>query len=185
LLGPTRARTEQQRTPWFTLWKKQFYQSVRFPSPPYELTAQPICFVFFLSVEDNDPLTAIEAMRRPENLPAPYRAGIYDNSKNAIRQFVFILNDSPDDRKYQDTVSAVKGQFDSKSIFEIKMSGNLAPNTQQPPLEDKWKDFTDIDLRTFDQSKTPRGLAFTQNDRTLANQVVRRIIEKFLLPFAI
>jgi hypothetical protein len=39
-------------------------------------------------------------MRRPENLPAAYRAGIYDNSKNSVRQFVFILNDSPDDRKY-------------------------------------------------------------------------------------
>jgi hypothetical protein len=100
LLGPTRARTEQQRTPWFTLWKKQFFQSVRFPSPPHELTHQPICFIFFLSVEDNDPLMAIEAMRRPENLPAAYRAGIYDNSKNSVRQFVFILNDSPDDRKY-------------------------------------------------------------------------------------
>ena len=103
----------------------------------------------------------IEAMRRPENLPAAYRAGIYDNSKNSVRQFVFILNDSPDDRKYQDTVHAVKGQFDSKSIFEIKMSGNLAAAAQQPNLDDKWTDFTDIDLRTFDQTKAARGQAFT------------------------
>jgi hypothetical protein len=93
------------------MWKKQFYQSVRFPNPPFELTCQPLCFIFFLSVEDSDPLSVIEAMRRPENLPMQYRSGMYDNSKNQIQQFVFILNDTMDERKYQDTLNAVQGQF--------------------------------------------------------------------------
>jgi hypothetical protein len=43
----------------------------------------------------------------------------------------------------------------------------------------------DIDLRTFDPSHDSKGQSFTQNDRTLTSQVVRRIIEKFLLPFAV
>ena len=85
----------------------------------------PIVFIYFLSVEDHDPLSAIDLLRSPENLPAQYRSGVYDNSKMSIRQFVFILNDTQDDRRYQDILSAVKGQFDSKSIFEIKMSGHL------------------------------------------------------------
>ena len=33
-----------------------------------------------------------------------------------------------------------------KSIFEIKMSGNLVKK-EGPVLEDKWKEFIDIDLR--------------------------------------
>ena len=69
LLGATRARTEQSRTPWFTLWKKQFFQSVKFPNPPFELTNHPLAHIYFLSVEDPDPCATISAMRKAENVP--------------------------------------------------------------------------------------------------------------------
>jgi hypothetical protein len=52
-------------------------------------------------------------------------------------------------------------------------------------LEDKWTEFVDIDLRQFDAKQIPKGSGFTYNDRQLATQVVRRIIEKYLLPFTI
>jgi len=52
-----------------------------------------VAFFFFLSVEDKEPLNAIDRMRSTEALPKQYRGGIYDNSKNTIKQFVFILND--------------------------------------------------------------------------------------------
>jgi hypothetical protein len=110
---------------------------------------------------------------------------MYDNSKNNIRQFVFILNDTADDRKFQDSLNSVKSQFEPSCIFEIKMSGNLMKEEQKQPLPDQWKDFTDIDMRTFEQNQAAKGLAFTQNDRTLTSQVVRRVIEKFIVPFAV
>lgn len=167
------------------MWKKQFFQSCKFPNPPYELTGQPLAHIFFLSVEDNDPLSAIEAMRKPENLPQQYRSGMYEGSKTVVKQFVFILNDTADDRKFQDSHNSVRAQFDSSAIFEIRMSGNRGQEEQKAPLPDQWKDYTDIDLRTFDPSLGLKGQGFTQNDRTLTGQVVRRIIEKYLLPQAV
>jgi hypothetical protein len=130
---------------------------VKFPNLPYELTCQPVAHVFFLSVEDNDPLSAITAMCKPENLPQQYRSGMYDNSKNNIRQFVFILNDTPDDRKFQDSVNSVKSQFEPSCIFEIKMSGNLMKEEQKQPLPDQWNDYIDIDMRTFEQNQVAKG----------------------------
>lgn len=82
---------------------------------------------------------------------------MYDNSKNNIRQFVFILNDTPDDRKFQDSLNSVKSQFEPSCIFEIKMSGNLMKEEQKQPLPDQWNDFIDIDMRTFEQNQVAKG----------------------------
>jgi hypothetical protein len=95
-----------------------------------------LAHIFFLSVEDSDPMNAIEALRKAENLPAQYKSGMYDANKTVIRQFVFILNDTPDDRKFQDSVNAVRNQFDPSSIFEIKMSGNHIKEESKAQLPD-------------------------------------------------
>lgn len=78
--------------------KKHLYQSNRFQE--HELTQQPIAFIYFLSVEDKDPLGAIERLRMAEMLPKQYRSGIYDNSSNTVNSFVFILNDYADQSRY-------------------------------------------------------------------------------------
>ena len=50
---------------------------------------------------------------------------------------------------------------------------------------DFWGQYRDLDLRQFDKNKIIPGKMFTQNDRTQAQQTVRKIIEKTLLPFAV
>jgi hypothetical protein len=127
-------------------------------------------------------MSVIEAMRKPENLPPQYRNGIYDNSKTAIKQFVFVLNDSEKDGKFQEIADKVKKEF---TAFEIKMSPTTEEAKEEKKLPDAWKDYLDIDLRHFDPNFTVRGMRFTTNDRTVASQVVRKLIEKELLPFAI
>jgi len=52
-----------------------------------------------ISVDDDDPLGSISTLRRPENQPYYYKADYYDNSPNAIRTFIFILNDRKDDSR--------------------------------------------------------------------------------------
>ena len=67
----SRQATEQAQTPWFTMMKRHLYQSNRFGQ--HELTQQPIAFIYFLSVEDKDPLVAIDRLRTTEMLPKQYR----------------------------------------------------------------------------------------------------------------
>ena len=44
----------------------------------------------------------------------------------------------------------------------------------------------DLDVRAFDKNRVPVcGTSFSQNDRTHAQVIVRRIIEKTLLPFSV
>ena len=77
--------------------KRHLDQSKRFMQ--HELTQQPIAFFYFLSVDDKDPLTAIDGLRAVEMLPRAYRTGVYDNSKATIKQFVMILNDASDENR--------------------------------------------------------------------------------------
>ena len=164
--------------------KRHLYQTNRFAQ--HELTQQPIAFFYFLSVEDREPLSAIDRLRSTEMLPKQYRSGVYDNSRNTVKQFVFILNDQPDESRFNTLRSKVSQQFADNTVHEIKMSA--PPNTTSASQRDIWQDYMDLDLRTFDRTANRVkicGTAFTTNDRTQAQVVIRKIIEKTLLPFAI
>ena len=144
-------------------------------------------FVYFLSVEDKDPLSVVELLRTTESLPKQYRTGVYDNSKAAIKQFVFVLNDSPDATRFNavKAVLASQSQFPEVVIHEIRMSASAST---PPPAQDLWTQYMDLDLRAFDKTanriRVP-GQAFSTNDRTQAQVIVHRVIEKSLLPFAV
>lgn len=94
-LSRSRKATEESETPWFTNWKKSFFSQNRFQT--YELTEQPVGFVFMLTVDDDDPVGISDAMRDPKNLPPHYnKLGLYDFNNSIPRSFVFILNDRND-----------------------------------------------------------------------------------------
>lgn len=67
-----------QLTPWFSKWKKQFLQTTKFSD--HELLHQPISFIYFISVSENDPIGTIDIMKRADNMPSLYKEGIYDDS---------------------------------------------------------------------------------------------------------
>ena len=50
---------------------------------------------------------------------------------------------------------------------------------------DLWGSYRELDLRSFDKHKIVPGKMFTQNDRTQAQQTVRKMVEKVLLPFSV
>ena len=118
--GLSREAAEKEVTPWFSQLKQQFYQSNRFAN--HELTQQPLAFIYFLCIEDKDPLAAVELLRTIEHLPHQYRNGAYDNSNGNLKSFVFILNDSTDENLFGTFKKKLTGQFSDKLIFEIKMS---------------------------------------------------------------
>ena len=86
------------------------------------MTQQPLAFIYFLCIEDDNPLAAVDLLRTIEHLPHQYRNGAYDNSSTTIKNFVFILNDSTDESKFNTFKKQLTGQFNDKVIFEIKMS---------------------------------------------------------------
>lgn len=137
-------------------------------------------------MEDKEPLSAIDRLRSTEMLPKQYRSGVYDNSRNTVKQFVFILNDQTDESRFNTLRAKVSQQFAENTVHEIKMSA--LPNVTSASQRDIWQDYMDLDLRTFDRTASRVkicGTAFTTNDRTQAQVVIRKIIEKTLLPFAI
>jgi len=147
LIGSSRQATEREQTPWFTQMKRHLFQTNRFAQ--HELTQQPIAFIYFLSVEDKDPLEVIDRLRMTESLPKQYRSGIYDNSKQSVKQFVFILNDSPDERRFQEVKDRVGTQFGAEIIQEIKMSASAS---SPAPAIDMWQKYQDLDQRAFDKT---------------------------------
>ena len=57
-----------------------------------------------------------------------------------------------------------------------------------PPPNDIWQNYVDLDLRMFDKTANRikvHGSSFSSNDRTQAQVVVRKIIEKTLVPFCV
>ena len=65
------------------------------------------------------------------------------------------------------------------------MSATPSTQSNAPPL---WNNYLDLDMRAFDKTANrvkALGTMFTTNDRTQASQIVRRIIEKSLLPFSV
>ena len=90
----------------------------------------------------------MERLRTTEMLPKQYRTGIYDNSKQNVKQFVLILNDL-EESSYGASKEKLATQFADNIIFEVKMS---ASNSSLPPSQDIWENYLDIDLRAFDKS---------------------------------
>ena len=72
-------------------------------------------------MDDEDPKGMVEVLRRLENLPHQYRS-VYECSTSAVKQFVFILNDSGDENKFFAASKALGSQF-KDATYEIKMSG--------------------------------------------------------------
>jgi hypothetical protein len=47
----------------------------------HELINQPLIFVYFISTTEQDPIGAIDVLKRADNLPSLYKEGIYDDSQ--------------------------------------------------------------------------------------------------------
>lgn len=56
-VGPSAESTTDENTPWFSLWRTQFLQSVRFFN--HELTQQPVALLFMVTTDDEDPTAKI------------------------------------------------------------------------------------------------------------------------------
>ena len=92
-------------------------------------------------------------MRQRENPPKQYRDGVYDNSKQNIKQFVLILNEQGDEASYKSIHESVASQFAKSIIHEIKMSeqpGGACSSTSFIP--DFWDKYVDLDMRAFDKT---------------------------------
>lgn len=61
-----------------------------------------------------------------------------------------------------------------------------ASSTSAPPGINLWDNYLDLDRRAFvEDPYSVLGHMFTQNDRSHAHKIIRTIIEKNILPFAI
>ncbi len=58
----------------------------------HELLTQPVAFIYFISATEPDPLSALEILKRSDNLPSLYKEGIYDDSPQSVQYFLLILN---------------------------------------------------------------------------------------------
>ena len=68
---------------------------------------QPVAFAFFVMINDPDPLTSIERMRK--DLPSQYKAHTYSqNVPNKIVETVFVLNHNPENNKFVAMVATLK-----------------------------------------------------------------------------
>ena len=69
---------QEQLTPWFSKWKKQFLQTTKFTD--HDLLQQPIAFFYFIAASELDPLGTIDILKRADHLPGLYKEGIYDDN---------------------------------------------------------------------------------------------------------
>jgi len=114
--------TNDTLTPWYTKWRKQFLNQTKFID--HDLTYQPVAFIYFISATEHDPLGTIDVLKRAENLPKLYKEGIYDDSIQNTLQFVLILNQTDNEKVFQDAMDSVKQKFATTNIFEIPMTGS-------------------------------------------------------------
>jgi putative heme degradation protein len=56
-LANSRKGTEEEQTPWFSMWKQAYLANHRFMI--HELTQQPVGFIVMISVDDEDPIGTI------------------------------------------------------------------------------------------------------------------------------
>ena len=77
-------------------------------------------------MDDRDPLSVIDRLRTTEMLPKQYRNGIYDNSKQNLKQFVLVLNDYNEEARFVQIRDIVATQFGLDIIHEIRMSAPKA-----------------------------------------------------------
>ncbi len=87
-------------TPWFFKWKRQFLQQTMFSD--HELLTQPIAFIYFISATEANPMSALEILKRADNLPSLYKEGLYDDTPHAVQSFVFVLNPTDSSKAFQD-----------------------------------------------------------------------------------
>lgn len=76
---------------------------------------------------------------------------------------------------------ALRGQFSSNIIYEIKMTGQIKKD-EKPPMMDIWRKHIELDHRNFNPDEMKYGQLFLKDDRDLANQNVRKVIEMHLVP---
>lgn len=50
----------------------------------HELLTQPIAFIYFISATEANPLSALDILKRADNLPSMYKEGLYDDTIHAI-----------------------------------------------------------------------------------------------------
>jgi hypothetical protein len=95
------------------------------------------------------------------------------------------LNPSDNPKVFQDASDIVKQKYAIQTIFEIRMS---RPADTVPPLDDLWKRLTDLDeqglmLELNLDGNLIRGGSFSEQDRDNIQRVLKRVIEKGILPF--
>lgn len=66
----------------------------------HELLNQPIAFVYFISATEQNPLSALDILKRADNLPSMYKEGLYDDTVHAVQTFIFVLNNTESAKAY-------------------------------------------------------------------------------------
>jgi hypothetical protein len=151
----------------------------------HELLNQPIAFFYFIMATEHDPLGTIDVLKRADNLPSLYKEGIFDESQQSVQIYILILNPTDNAKIFQDAQDVVKQKYPIQNIFEIRMT--RAPDTM-PPLDDEWRRMTDLDeqgimLELNLDGNLVRGGSFSVQDRDNIQRVLKKIIEKGMLPF--
>jgi hypothetical protein len=68
----------KERTPWFNIWKDEFFKSLNFSS--HELIDMPLGIIYLASTTDADPLHTFQNLARAPSLPFQYSSKIYDSN---------------------------------------------------------------------------------------------------------
>jgi hypothetical protein len=68
----------------------------------HELLTQPIAFIYFISATEANPLSALDILKRADNLPSMYKEGLYDDTIHAVQNYVFVLNPTGGTKAFQD-----------------------------------------------------------------------------------
>ena len=73
----------------------------------------------------------------------------------------------------------LKSLLPTTHVFEITMRGN---SSSKPPVIDPWRSYVELDNRQLSQSHTEYGRLFLREDRILADQNVKLMVERVILP---
>jgi len=132
-------------TPWYWRWKKWQLDKTRFKD--HELIDQPVAFIYFVMANDPDPLRTIEKFKK--DLPQQYKLQVYNDNRNCVQEFVFVLNLKPGvSPAFQDACQTIGQKFHQNLIFEVPMSSKNVENG--PVLQDIWHEkYIDMDTRNL------------------------------------
>ncbi len=83
-------RVTQDATPWFTRYRHEFIESLRFSESDF--VDQPVACLFAVAASEENPIAQMESMRQVRNYPALLQAGTYD--RDMLHKMYVVVHDN-------------------------------------------------------------------------------------------